>query len=304
VRVAVIGAGGTGGLYGALLARAGHEVAFLARGSQLEAIRQRGGIRIQSQQFGTFAVKVPATDDPSHLGHADFILFTVKTYDLDVAIRSIAPIVQPGAMLLTVQNGLEAPDQVAAVVGEEVVLIGTTAVETTIAEPGVIAHLSPGHNLTVSELNGPPTPRVENLVKDLRAAEINASVAPDGRAALWRKALFLIPFASITSATSSSIGPIRDLPETAALWDDLMREAVEVARACGYELPDAADWARRMTTVVSPDMRASMSRDFERGGRTELDALTGSIVRLAAERDVPVPTTRAVYALLKFRATQ
>src|SRR5438552_6071578 len=144
MRIAVIGAGGIGGLYGGLLARAGHDVAFLARGEHLRAIQERG-LEVRSVEFGTFVVRGVASEDPSDLGQADLVLFAVKTYDLDQAAQAAKQVLTPHTSLLTLQNGLDAPDQVAAVVGKEHVLIGTTALETTILEPGVINHLSKFH---------------------------------------------------------------------------------------------------------------------------------------------------------------
>src|SRR5919197_2621703 len=125
MRIAVIGAGGTGGLYGALLARAGNDVRILARGAHLVAIRERG-LRVKSAEFGEFSVQAPASDDASQLGDADLALFAVKTYDLAPAAEAATHVLGPDSMLLTLQNGLDAPDHVADIVGTSRVLIGTT----------------------------------------------------------------------------------------------------------------------------------------------------------------------------------
>ncbi len=303
MRVVVIGAGAIGGLYGGLLARAGHEVAFLARGAHLAAIRQRG-LEVRSAQFGTFTVHGLASDDAATLGTADLALMAVKTYDLGAASEAAKCVLGPGSKVLTFQNGVEAPDQVAAVVGRERVLIGTTSLETTIAEPGVVAHLSPFHRVTVGELEGPPTPRVEAVVATFRETGIEASVAPDGRRALWEKACFLIPLAAMTTVCQSAIGPILALPETSRLMDEVFAEVAAVAKACGYDVAEASKAARASTRQIAPTMKASMARDFERGGRNELEALGGAIVRLAALHEVPVPANRAIYAILKLRSQQ
>jgi 2-dehydropantoate 2-reductase len=300
MRVAVVGAGGIGGLYGALLARAGHDVSLLARGPHLQAIQQRG-LQVRSSEFGTFSIMARASAEPHDLGVADLVLFAVKTYDLDDAARSARVLLAPDSSLLTFQNGVDAPDQVAAIVGQEHVLIGTTRLETTVLEPGVIGHLNRGHVVTVSALDGPPTPRVEDTVVTLKGAGINAIVAPDGRLALWAKASQLIPMATITSVCRSAIGPIRDLPATRALAEALLAEAAAVALAYGHDVNDASSRAQ-MTLDSAPDsMKASMARDFERGKRTELEALTGALVRLAEARGIQVPATRTAYAILKLR---
>jgi 2-dehydropantoate 2-reductase len=303
MRVGVIGAGGIGGLYGGLLARAGHEVRFLARGAHLDAIQQRG-LEVRSADFGTFRVHAPASDDPADLGQSDLLLFAVKTYDLEPAARSAAPMLAPEGSVLTFQNGIDAPDQLAAIVGAEHVLIGTTALETTIVEPGVIGHLTPGHTINVASFEGPPTPRVENIVATLKDAGMNASVAPDGRRALWEKAWLLIPMATLTSVCQAAIGPIRELPETRAFAETLLHEVADVALAFGYDLAHLDERALAVLDRIPATMKASMARDFERGRRTELDALTGALVRLADARGVAIPATRTAYAVLKLREQQ
>jgi 2-dehydropantoate 2-reductase len=300
MHVAVIGAGGTGGLYGALMARAGHDVGFLARGEHLRAIRERG-LTVRSAEFGEFVVHGTASDDPADLGQAELVLFAVKTYDLEAALPAARQALAPGASLITFQNGFDAPDQVAAAVGAEHVLIGTTRLETTILEPGVIGHLNAGHVVTVSALNGPPTDQVARAAEALRGAGVNVSIEPDGRLALWAKAAMLLPMAAITAVCRTSIGPIRDLPETRALAGVFFDEVVRVAAAYGYDLQAMGSRMGLNVESAPPGMKASMARDFERGGRTELDALTGALVRMADARGVDVPASRTAYAILKLR---
>jgi 2-dehydropantoate 2-reductase len=302
MRIAVIGAGGTGGLYGGLLARAGNEVAFLARGAHLAAIKERG-LEVRSADFGTFHVAAPASDNPAGLAPADLVLFTVKTYDLASALPAAVQLRAPGGHILTLQNGLDAPDQVAAAIGPAQVLVGTTALETTILEPGVIGHLTPGHVVTIAALE-PDNPAAERTAEIFKAAAINTNVAADARRALWEKAYLLIPLATLTSLCQAPMGPIRELPETRALMEMLLREIGLVAAACGYELPELAQRAVAGLDRVPYTMKASMARDFERGGRTELEALTGAVVRLAGQHGVDVPATRTAYAALKMRDQQ
>ncbi|MGI9145903.1 MAG: ketopantoate reductase family protein, partial [Chloroflexota bacterium] len=303
MRVAVIGAGGIGGLYGGLLARAGHTVAFLARGQHLKAIRERG-LEVRSADFGTFVVQAAASEDPAQLGWADLVLFAVKTYDLEQAAHAARHALGPTTSLLTFQNGLDAPDRIAAIVGEQHVLIGTTGLETTIVEPGVIGHLTPGHYVSVSALSGPPTPAAERTAEAFVGAGINANVAPDGHLALWQKAWLLIPMATITAVCRAPIGVIRDLPETAELIRTLLDEVTAVARAYGYDMPEARERARAWIERAPFTMKASMARDFERGRRTELEALTGALVRMADARGVGVPVSRDTYAILELREQQ
>ncbi len=302
MRVAVIGAGGIGGLYGGLLARAGHDVGFLARGPHLHAIQERG-LEVQSAQFGTFSVPGRASDYPRDLGEgqADLVLFAVKTYDLESAAKAAAQVLAPDGLLVTFQNGVDAPDRVAELIGADHVLIGTTGLETTILQPGVIGHLSAVHYVLVAALHGPPDARVRRVVEVLREAEINASEAADGHQALWEKAFVLIPMATMTSVCQAPIGPIRELPETNALLDALLDEVQAVAQVCGHELAPSRQRVRGIIDTWAFDGKASMARDFERGRPTELDAITGALVRLADARGVEVPVARTTYALLRLR---
>jgi len=300
MRVAVIGAGGIGGLYGGLLARAGHEVSFLARGPHLRAI-QAHGLQVQSAQFGTFTVRGRASDAARDLGEADLVLFAVKTYDLESAASAAVHLLAPAGVLLTFQNGVDAPDRVAALIGSEHVLIGTTGLETTILEPGVIGHLSAAHYVYVGALHGPPDARVRGVVEVLSDAGINASEVEDGHRALWEKAFVLIPMATLTSVCQAPIGPIRELPETNALIDALFDEVTAVAAAYGYDLSAARPRVRGIIDGWAFDGKASMARDFERGRPTELEAVTGALVRMADARGIDVPVARTAYALLRLR---
>jgi 2-dehydropantoate 2-reductase len=165
----------------------------------------------------------------------------------------------------------------------------------------VIGHLSKGHYVFVAALQGLPTARVASVVETLRGAGINASAADDGHRALWEKAWLLVPMATITSVCRAPIGPIRDLSETHQLVEVLLDELTAVARAYGYDLPAARDRAREIIETWPATGKASMARDFERGNRTELEAITGALVRLAEARRVDVPATRTCYAILKLR---
>jgi 2-dehydropantoate 2-reductase len=302
MRVAVVGAGGIGGLYGGVLARAGHDVRFLARNEHLRAI-QANGLRVESAQFGTFTVAARASASAADLGtgEADLVLFAVKTFDLEAATAPARELLAPGGSLLTLQNGVDAPDRLAEVIGPERVLIGTTGLETTILEPGVIGHLSSHHYVFVGSLHGPPTQRVRQVVSTLTEAGINAKAAEDGHRALWEKAYVLLPMATITSVAQAPIGAIRDLPETRALIEALLDEVLAVASAYGYGLPEARERAATIIYSWDHDGKASMARDFERGNRTELEALTGTLVRMAAAKDIDVPVSKTAYALLKLR---
>ncbi|MBV8087694.1 MAG: 2-dehydropantoate 2-reductase [Chloroflexi bacterium] len=300
MKVAVIGPGGVGGFVGGVLAKGGHEVSLLARGAHLEALRARG-LTVESAQFGTFNVAVRATDNAAELGENELVVLGVKMYDFEDAAAAAKHALAPDGVALTLQNGLDAPTELANVVGRERVLIGTIAIEAAIKEPGVVAHTTPFHQLTVAELEGQPTPRLETLVGQLTATGLAAQGAPDGQQALWHKAAILIPLATLTSAGNLTAGDIVGEPELLRLYDELCTEFKTLAQANGRDVSQALAWVRAQATSV-PAMTSSMNRDFQLGRRVELEWLTGRVVHLGREQGVPVPAHSALYALLKHRA--
>jgi len=303
MRTVVIGAGGVGGVLGGLLARASHEVTFLARGEQLAAIRLRG-LEVRSAQFGTFVARVRATDDPAELGRAEFVLVAVKMYDLDVAAEAARAALAPGGVVLPIQNGLDAPGHLAERLGREPILVGTAIIDAMVAQAGVVVQSVPFHQLTVSELAGPPSPRVAALVETLRSAQINAVPAPDGQQALWNKVALQVPLASLTAAGNCGYGRILALPEARALQDELFSEVIAVASAAGYDVRLAVTAGRATAEKLGTAMATattSLARDFQQGKPTELEWQTGAIVRLGAKHGVPTPVHRILYGVLKLR---
>ena len=298
MRVAVMGSGGLGGFFGGLLARAGEDVTFIARGAHLEAIRARG-LAVRSPLVGDFTVHAPATANPGEIGPVDLVLVGVKTYDLDAAAVQLRPLVGPETLVLPLQNGIDSHERLAQVLGREPVLGGVGYVVSTIDAPGVIAHT--GLNRVVfGELDGGASPRTERLQVVLTRAGIEAELHPDIRLPLWEKFVLLSATGGAMALTRLPLGTIRAHPETAALLRDTMAEAFAVGRACGVGLPDdcvGRHWA--MLEGLPAGARGSMSHDLAAGRRLELDALTGTVVRLGHEHRVPTPLNRAVYAALK-----
>jgi 2-dehydropantoate 2-reductase len=304
MRIAVIGAGAVGGFFGALLCRAGHEVTFLARGPHLAAIRA-GGLAVESVQVGNFTVRAAATDDPAALGSNDFVIVAVKMYDLADVARAAAGALAPDGILLPLQNGLDAPELLAAAAGRERTLIGSASIEATVTAPGTVAHTLPVHWLAMAELAGPASERLRRLSGVLGEAGISVRLADDGRQLLWDKAALLIPFATLTTAAECTLGDIWDLPALKAAWSALRDEATAVAAADGYDVrPSLASYEEAFERMLpkAAGFTSSMSRDFRAGRRNELEWLTGKLVRLAAERQVPVPAHEALYGLLDLKS--
>jgi 2-dehydropantoate 2-reductase len=298
MRVAIAGTGGLGGYYGAMLARAGHDVACIARGAHLQAIRERG-LTLRSQEAGEFTVPVTASDDPRDIGPVDLVLFGVKSYDTDALAERLPPLMGPATMVLSLQNGVDNEDRIARVVGADAVLGGVVYRTAHIAAPGLIVEGGlPGY-LRFGELAGGTSPRTEHLLATFQAAGLTAELCTNIRVVLWEKFLSNIAGGSLSGLTRLSYSALCSYPDTFDLCRGMMEEAVAVARALGIMIPDDAI-ARQLAVLAeaSPTVRSSLSRDLAAGRRIELEAFNGAIVRLGREHNIPTPLNFAVYAAL------
>jgi 2-dehydropantoate 2-reductase len=300
MRVVVVGAGGVGGYFGGRLAHAGADVAFVARGAHLEVLRT-SGLRVRSVK-GDFAVPVEATDDPSSLGPADYVLVTVKSYDTDAVARAVSPLVAPETAVVSLQNGVDNEERLAAVLGDEHVVGGAAYIFATIAEPGLIDHTGGPARIVMGEWSasaGSTGNRVRTLVTAFVEAGVDAEESPDIRAVLWSKFAFICAQAGVTSATQLPIGDIRSEPAGRALFRSIASEACAVAAAEGIALPaDLADRHLGFVDRLDPGDRSSLYHDLSHGNRMELDALLGEIVGRGDRYGVDVPASRALYGVL------
>jgi 2-dehydropantoate 2-reductase len=300
MRVAVIGSGGVGGFVGGKLAQAGHEVAFLARGEHLRALQQNG-LQVRSTTGDFDLPSVVATDQPAELGPADLFLFTVKSYDTDEVAALLKPLLKPDATVLTLQNGIDNHERIDAVLGAGVALPGTIRIETSIAEPGVIAHTSPNYLIRLGEVgpDGPKSERVERLRAAFAEAGLSVHVPRDMRFDLWNKFLMIVAFGGLTTLARANLGEILESPELTATFRDILGEVAAVAQAEGVDLgADIVDKMIEMYRGLHPSFKSSMQRDLERGKRLEVDALAGVAVRLGQKHGVPTPVTGCVNAVL------
>lgn len=299
MRVAVFGAGGTGGYFGGLLARAGHDVAFVARGAHLEALR-RSGLTVKSRLAGDFTVRARVTDDPDRIGPVDLVLFCVKAYDTVGAAGRLRTLVGPETVILSVQNGIDNEARIAEAVGPAHVLAAVAQVSSVIEAPGVIAQTAGPGKIIFGELDGGPTARVERLRDALQQAGIAAQVRADMRVALWEKFIFICGVSGVTALTRLPLGPILGDPETRALLRGTLAEAEEVAHAEGVAVPEGyAERALAFIASLEPWMRGSLYYDLVAGRRLELETLNGTVVRLGRAREVPTPMNVAIYAALR-----
>lgn len=297
MRLVMFGAGGVGGYFGGRLLQAGADVAFVARGRHLDALKH-DGLRIQSPKGDLHLPRVTATADPSELGTVDVVFLTVKMYDVDTAASLLRPLVGRDTMVVTLQNGVEAPEMVARRVGPGHVAGGVAYVAAVIAEPGLIRHTALDA-LIVGELDGAMSPRLAALNAVAATAGFSFTASTDIRRDLWSKFARLSVFSALTAVTRSPLGVLRAQPGLMAMVEAAVNETLAVGRAHGIVLDTAVrDEVFAMYRGMPPMAKSSMLEDLERGRPLELPWLSGAVVRLGREAGVPTPVHAAIETLL------
>jgi 2-dehydropantoate 2-reductase len=297
MRIAVFGAGSVGGYFGGRLALGGSDVVFIARGAHLQALRTQG-LRVESPK-GDFTVpSVQATDDPTQIGPVDVVLVAVKAWQVPEAAQAMRPIVGPETCVVPLQNGLEAPAQGAAVLGPQHVLGGTCVISSAIVAPGCIRHLGLDPSITFGELDHTPSPRAERLRQAFARAEVTAIISLDIQVAIWEK-FMAIRFGPVGAVARAPAGVLRSVPETRQMVEQACVETLRVAQARGIALAEDSP-AKTLSALdsIAPGIIASLQRDIEAGRPSELDALTGALVRLGAEVGVATPLHAFLYHTL------
>ena len=302
MRFAVLGSGAVGGYYGAKLARAGHDVTFIARGAHLQAIRERG-LQIRSAMLGDFTVRARAEEDTSVVGPVDVVILAVKTYDNPAALPQIAPMLGDDSAVLTIQNGVDSPSDAAAVVGERAVIGGTTYIASALSGPGVVEQTGTHRRIVFGEVFGELprlTARVRAIHDALAGSDIQSEAVEDGRVPIWEKFIFLVVLAGFTGASRLSIGPLWADPAVRAQFLEGCREVERLARAEGVAVAtDVIDRIDAYVRGTPGTMRSSLLIDLSQGKRIEVEALQGSVLRRAARVGLPVPIMSTLYAVLK-----
>ena len=294
-----MGAGGIGGYFGARLAQAGHDVAFIARGRHLTALREHG-LQVKSANGDVHLTKPSVVDDPAALSPVDVALFAVKLWDTEQAAEQLRPLVQKGGVVVPFQNGVESIERIAAVVGPERVMGGVAYIAATIAEPGVIEHTGTMARLRFGSVLPAQHSTAEALAAACQGAGIDALQVADIRRALWEKFVFLASLSGLTSIARQPLGVLRSDPDSRNTFEAAMKEVWSVGRARGIALTD--DFiAEQMIFLDSlpHEMTSSMHKDLVAGNRLEVPWLSGAVARMAKESGVAAPIHATIYAALK-----
>jgi 2-dehydropantoate 2-reductase len=299
MRIAVVGAGGVGGGFGAALAKAGADVTFIARGAHLAAMKN-AGLKIESPRGDTHLAPTQATDDPNSVGKVDFVLFCVKLWDVESAGAHIKPLVGPNSAVIPLQNGIDAADRLIPILGREAVMGGVAQISASIIQPGVIRQVGTFMRMIFGDLDGTISQRGKDFLAMCQKAGFDATLSDQILTELWMKFALLATNASMTAVTRQPIGKLRDDPEVRAIFLSAVQEVIEVGRARNIALPaDALSKVLDFIGHAPPAMKASMALDLERGNRLELPWLSGKVVDIGRELGISTPTHSMLYALLK-----
>ena len=299
MRIAVMGAGGVGGYFGAKLAQSGHDVAFIARGRHLAAIREQG-LHVISANGDMHVAQPTVTLDPATLPPVDVVLFAVKLWDTEQAAEQVRPLVATGGIVVPFQNGVESIERIGAVLGPERVMGGVAYIAATIAEPGVIAHTGTMARLRFGAVFPAQQSAAEALVAASQRAGIDVMLVADIRRALWEKFVFLASLSGLTSIARQPLGVLRSDPDSRATFEAAMREVWTLGRARDIALDD--DFiAQQMKFLdgLPHEMTSSMHKDLIAGNRLEAPWLSGAVARMANEIGVSAPVHATIHAALK-----
>ncbi|HSE96181.1 MAG TPA: 2-dehydropantoate 2-reductase [Methylomirabilota bacterium] len=298
MRIGVMGAGGVGGYFGGRLAQAGHQVTFVARGAHLAALREHG-LTLRSP-LGDTTLNVRATEDPAEAAPVDVVLFAVKLWDTESAAERIRPLVESGALVIPLQNGVESIERIGSVLGPARVMGGAAYIFARIVEPGVIVHTGRVARLRFGPVDPAQRPAAEAFLAACREAGVEAELADDIVRVLWEKFVLLVGVSGTTSLARSPIGVVRADPDLRWLLEASMREAWAVGRARGIALADHFV-AQQLAFVdgLAPELKSSMAGDLEAGGRLEAPWLAGAVARMTQTAGIDAPVNRVIYAALK-----
>jgi 2-dehydropantoate 2-reductase len=299
MRIAIVGAGGIGGGYGAALAAAGADVTFIARGAHLAAIRSKG-LKVEGGRGETHIMPAQATDDPATVGPVDVVLFCVKLWDVESAGAQVKPMVGKDTAVITLQNGIDAHERLIPILGRQAVMPGVANISATIAAPGVIRQTGIVMRMVFGELDGTTSARGQALAAQCAKAGIDGVFSAAILTELWMKFILLASNAGMMALARLPIGHLRDDPDIAPYFIAAYEEVVAVGRASGIALPvDAVERTLNFNRNAPAHLMASMGADLLRGNRIELPWLSGKVIDLGRRHGVPTPTHAFMYAMLK-----
>jgi 2-dehydropantoate 2-reductase len=287
-----MGAGAVGCYYGAMLARAGHQVTLIGRAQHVDAVR-RAGLRLQTNQFDE-SIKLESSTQPNAIRGAGIVLFSVKSTDTEAAGKALAPHLEPDAAILTLQNGVDNAERLAATLGREVIpAVVYVAVE--MAGAGHVRHHGRGE-LLIGRGKGS-----EAIVAAFGAAGVPVEISDNVAGALWAKLIVNCAYNALSAITQLPYGRLVQGAGVPAVMDEVVNECLAVARACGVQIAGDMHETVRKLAHTMPGQYSSTAQDLARHKKTEIDHLNGFVVHKGEALGVPTPVNRVLLALVKLR---
>lgn len=297
MKIAVIGAGGVGGYFGGRLARAGFDVTFVSRGEHLKAM-QVNGLRVNSLNGNFHIDTVRATDDMRAVKDASLIILGVKAWQVAETGRLLRNIIHPDAAVLPLQNGILATDELLAVLKPQQVLSGLCRIISKIESPGVIAHLGVEPTIIFGEPDNQTRERTRVILEVFEKAGIQAWIAHDIRAELWKK-FINICVSGLLAITRSTYGELRELRETREMMVALLEEIYELSQKMNIQIDH--DFVSKTVGFIDSfpyNSTSSLTRDVWEGKPSEIEYQNGTVVKLADKTGIEVPVNRFVYSCI------
>jgi 2-dehydropantoate 2-reductase len=298
MRIAVFGTGAVGGYFGAKLAVSGQDVGFIARGENLQALR-RHGLQVKSPDGDLHVMKSLFTSDPAAIGAVDLVLFCVKSYDTDACLNTIAPLISAQTATLSLQNGVDNPDRLAAVWGSSRTIAGVVYLGAKMAHPGTIEHSAAGR-IVLGPIDGTLSQTTRDVQQVLAAAAIPCEVSTSIRAVQWEKLLWNAAFCAISCLTRATVKDIVESDALTKLAIDCMSEVREAANSYGVELaPERIEHTLAFSKSLG-DFKPSMLQDLEAGKPLEYEAFNGFVVNRLSGAGRTAPINQVFYRALKY----
>lgn len=294
MKILIYGTGGVGGYFGGKLAQAGHDVTFIARGEHLKAIR-RAGLRVLSPS-GNFTIKnAKATDQTDGLDVMDLIILGIKSWQVRDAVECITGVVGPKTIILPLQNGVFANQEILEVMDRSNLVGGLCKIISRIEEPGVINHMMFNPEITIGELDNQQSTRVKDLQHLFEQAGIHATIASNIDAALWKKFMFICT-SGLGALTRSSYGVMREMEGTRKLLISQISEIYELGRHLNITLENnVVEKTMEIVDSLPYEATSSLQRDVIEGRPSELDYLAGAVVKIGRENGFETPVNSFIY---------
>jgi 2-dehydropantoate 2-reductase len=299
MKIAVIGVGGVGGYFGGQLAKAGHDVLFIARNQHLEAL-QNTGLTVESEISPVSRLRVEATDNPANYGDVDVVMIGVKLWDFEAALELTQPLVGPETLVVSFQNGVSSSSMISETFGKQRTMGGLCYIAATITEPGVIKHIGEFASLTIGGYDDGVDARVKAFADNCRASGVDTTVSPDIDQNIWEKFIFLSAFSGVTTLLGQPVGIVRSDTKARQMLQDAVDEATNVAIASGQKFGnDHVSKVMNYVDTLPEEMKSSMLVDWERNARIELPWLSGMVAAKGVTLGIPTPVHKKITDVLE-----